>query len=339
MIPLAERQEPPFCIQVEPTEGCNLRCAFCAISSIRESGKAGDRSGPYKYMTVETAELLARQMAEAQWNSRIEFALHGEPTRNENLPIIVRNFRRWLPKVNMMLTTNALPLVERGFTQSVLELFDAGVNVIALDDYKPHKASAVARERNAAGWAKFGVEFREYPAEVLGNPHHRRKPKDRPMLTVVQDISEATFGTHSKLNNHAGCAAPPLPEPVMKKCVKPFREISVRWDGGIAICCNDWRGEYKIGYVTQTHIETLWQSEPFRVARRLLNAADRDFGVCRGCDEFGGYRQGLITNGRTLPPPTDEDRARAEAAMEGEPMTPAVDRKWETEITLSRKPR
>lgn len=56
------RQDPPFSLQIEPTEGCNLRCGFCGIRGIREQGQPGALSGPFSFMTVETARAVARSM-------------------------------------------------------------------------------------------------------------------------------------------------------------------------------------------------------------------------------------------------------------------------------------
>ena len=32
-----KKQSPPFCIQIELTEGCNLACSFCGIAHIRDN--------------------------------------------------------------------------------------------------------------------------------------------------------------------------------------------------------------------------------------------------------------------------------------------------------------
>jgi len=43
-------QDAPFAVQIEPTEGCNLRCPFCGLNGMR--GKDND----FKSMSVETAD-------------------------------------------------------------------------------------------------------------------------------------------------------------------------------------------------------------------------------------------------------------------------------------------
>ena len=35
------KQQPPFCIQIELTEGCNLACSFCGIAGIRDNKANG----------------------------------------------------------------------------------------------------------------------------------------------------------------------------------------------------------------------------------------------------------------------------------------------------------
>ena len=118
---------------------------------------------------------------------------------------------------------------------------------------------------------------------------------------------------------------------MIQACVKPFREFSIRWDGSIAVCCNDWRGEYKIGNIHDTPIEELWQSDPMQAARRFLYNGKRDIDPCRNCD-WSGFRLGLLPDPlgkHSLPMPTETDYKIAEDAMAGAPFTPVVARPWE----------
>ena len=42
------KQQAPFCIKMEFTEGCNLRCNFCGLQGIRAPGEKN-----YKFMTPD----------------------------------------------------------------------------------------------------------------------------------------------------------------------------------------------------------------------------------------------------------------------------------------------
>lgn len=321
-------QPAPFAVQVEAVEGCNLRCGFCGIRGIREKGATGDLSGPYNLMTLSTARALATDMANLGWSARIEFAMHGEPTMHPQLPDLVRCFRRRLPKASIMVTTNGIPLLGGpGLATNLNRLYEAGVNVVALDDYAPHRVAPLAREV-VPGIA----EVVEYPADPDGNPHRRRAPGAR-VLSIVADIAQATDGTHAQLGNHAGAAAPPTDAAHGKRCAKPFRELAVRWDGEVAVCCNDWRGTYRIGNVATDGLAAVWQHPRFQAARRYLVRGDRAaLEPCSGCDHTS-YRVGLLPDqlGHVeLPEPDGHDAALAAEAIAGPTATPVVLRRWES---------
>lgn len=62
------RQQPPYTIQIEPTEGCNLGCSFCGLQGMKHNGKT-----PWKFMTVETAQEIARKVAKEKWTAKFIF--------------------------------------------------------------------------------------------------------------------------------------------------------------------------------------------------------------------------------------------------------------------------
>ena len=313
------RQAPPFSMQIEATEGCNLRCGFCGIRGIREKGTTGELSGPFHFMTVTTARSLASQLRQMDWNCRLEFAMHGEPTMNPDLPEIIHEFRAARPRSSIMVTTNGIPML-KSLKARVHELFAAGVNTIAVDDYAPHRVAPALREL---------MPVIEYPADRNGNPHVRFHGQ---RVVIVADIAQAETGTHATLNNHAGSAAPPTDRMVTKVCTLPFRELSVRFDGSIALCCNDWRGQYRVGDAAD--LDAAWHGPEMTAARRLLlHEGRRDITPCAGCD-YRGTRVGLLPQpdggGKDeLGPVTDADRAVARDLSRAPTLTPVVLRRWE----------
>lgn len=324
-----EDQEPPFAVQVELTEGCNLRCGFCGINGIRTEKRE------YSFMSLETAEMVAAHLNSNEWTARIEFAMHGEPSLNPNLLDIVRIFRTALPKNSLMITSNGA-----GFVKDTLErfkaLYEAGINTIALDEYH-HAPMLVPRIREAVieslsenylQLSVFNIGVYEYPRDKDGNPHQRTRKK---RLVFIAPIDTATEGTHSTLNNHAGCAAPRNNAANGRRCAKPFREMSVRWDGSVAVCCNDWRGELPIGNLMTMTLDDVWNSLVMKSARRYLYHGRRELGPCLGCDAVS-YRTGLLPDkmGREdLAEPSEADEMIIKLAMGKGPLTLPVLRDWE----------
>lgn len=309
----------PFAIQIEPTEGCNLACSFCALQSIRDNGANaetathGKNSAPYKFMTLDTLTRVASEAARLDWNPRWEFALHGEPTMNTELVEMVRVVRNYHPRGYIMLTTNGGGLVKDS-VKRMRALFDAGLNTLALDHYE--HANLVPKIRaQVEDDPLWSFPTLEYPRDDDGNPHKRHNGKK---LVFIHDISENTDGTHV-LTNQGGNSYPSIDVAYPERCAKPFRELSIRWDGNVAICCDDWPGRYKIGNINELPLDEIWYHERFEAARRHLYAKDRAFGPCRGCD-VRTVRNGLLPDklGKaTMPEPDAESAAVIKAAMRG----------------------
>jgi MoaA/NifB/PqqE/SkfB family radical SAM enzyme len=313
-------QEPPFCVQVEFTEGCNLQCTFCGIQGIRE--KAG---GPFKFMTPEVAERVAANLADAKWNSRIEFAMHGEPSLNPEFVDLVGIFSKRLPRSQLMMTSNGAGFL-KDTSNTIDALFDAGLNVLALDDYKNIKIVPKVVERY-----KGSVKMAHYPEDGLELSPHRRWPRNTKVIILIKDLEEAAAGSHAVITNHCGCGGPTNETKAGQRCAKPFRELGIRWDGAVAGCCNDWRGVYKVGNSAATPLESLWQGPEMTAMRKKLYHGQRDFGPCKGCD-YVSYRVGLLPDKLGKEPmgrPTPFDLEVINKATRGGTYAPIVFRPWE----------
>lgn len=317
-------QEAPYAVQVEFTEGCNLRCDFCAVQGIQEKQGTG-----YHFMTEDTAYSISAQIADLGWNSRIEFAMHGEPTLHPSAEILIAIFRAQLPRHQLMMTSNGGGLLPDP-VKKLNRFFDAGLNVFAFDAYesvnihfKVHDALSVP--------SQMGFEWGWYPDNKEMSPHTRR-PYGTRLFIWVRDISKATEGTHSNLTNQGGSAAPPDESMEGKRCAKPFRELSIRWDGNVAICCDDWRGVYQCGNITKTPMKEVWNGRAFDAARSYLYRGLRSYlRPCAGCN-VRSYRVGLLPDkfGKVmLDEPTQENADAASSAMSSEPYAAPVLREWE----------
>ena len=279
------RQEAPFCIQVELALGCNLQCHYCGLNGLQERPRDNLR-----LMTPDTAELVARRIADSGWNPRIEFARRGEPTLNPHMAEIVWAFRKLNPGLQLQATVNGGGLLGSvGPVTRMRELFDAGLNILAVDDYRYVTISQ--KLRMALGcvpprtrdrvYELSDVRWREYPTDRDGHPNHRY-PVDQRRLVFIEDI-EASTASRQDINNHAGFGAPLRDYP--KACALPFRELSVNWDGTVDLCCIDWLSEYRVGDLHERSIDDVWQDRKFQAARKFLIRGERkSLRPCLGCD-------------------------------------------------------
>ena len=325
-----DKQDPPNAVQVELVEGCNLGCSFCGIQAIRDNGADGPKnihgksSGPYKILTIDTSTKIANGIKNAKWNPRIEFAMHGEPTMHPDYITMIKLFRQKLPKAHLMMTSNGGGLL-RDVNGTVNGLMEAGLNVLFLDNYDRIKIVDKIQEKYRGPYPVF-----PYPQNKNANPHKRRKPSEH-HIVVGMDLTLATNGTHAQVSNHAGSAFPLNYKQRGKRCAKPFREMSIRWDGNVAVCCNDWAGIYKCGNINDTSMEEVWHEKPFQAARVKLYHGQRDFGPCNGCDNVT-LRNGLLPDRmghKSLPEPTMQVNQIINKAMSGECYTPLVKKHYD----------
>ena len=335
------RQEPPNSLSFELALGCNLRCAFCGIAGVQERQGHG-----YKFMAEATMRSAMEQVARLGWNSRIGFAMRGDPTQHPDYAGMVAITHEHRPRSTKLMLTNAGGLLRKpGPVANVEALFDAGLNVLGLDHYQnvgyvPKVLKALADEYDSGHEMKTGTQygpfnFFEYPQDPNGNPHQRRRPGTR-MLVRIVDISwtEKTDkkGNHNRLSNHAGAGAPPNTRMEGKRCALPFRQLAIHWDGSVAVCCNDWRGEYHCGNILTDGIEAIWNGPAFGAAREMLYAGKRSgLRPCAGCDHRS-YRVGILPNhdgSASLHRPDAQTRAEIARVNALPPQVTPVLRPWE----------
>ncbi len=308
------KQEAPFAIQIEMTKGCNLQCDFCGVNGFQEKPNSN-----LEFMTVQTARIIAEEIAFSDWNSRIEFAMHGEPTMNSRWAEIIAIFRERLPKHQLMMTSNGGGIIKD--TQNNIEkFFECGGDILALDEYQGiniiRKIKVMMDEFKLDD---MGISVYNYPEDKEGNPHKRTKKK---FLTFIAPIDITKKGTHSSLNNHCGSGGNIDMSMSDKRCAKPFREMSINWDGSVNLCCNDFIGEYTCGDLNDHMMEDLWNNDYFNSARKYLMVADRStLRPCRGCTAKS-HRVGLLPDkfGKVdLPMPDFKDSEAILKALENGP--------------------
>ncbi len=342
-------QEPPFNVTLELTQGCNLRCSFCAVAGIQPKQGKG-----YVFMEKSTLTKVLEEVRDLKWNCRVGFAMRGEPTMHPDYVGMIAETHRILPKAHVTMLTNAGGLLRKpGPAANVKALFDAGLAVLGLDNYEgvglvPKILEGIESEMKLPlkSGKKFTLHaaeqdqdtdftFYHYPQDLEGNPHMRRPRGGTKTLVCIRDIAaqdaEEKKGNHGKLFNYAGVGAPANDKMVGKKCHHPFRQIAIRADGTVAICCNDWRGEYVCGDVKKQSVEEIWQGPEFGAAREMLYHGKREMKPCQGCDHRS-YRVGLLPDalgqGKVRKP--DEQTARdIKRAVSKGPLNEPVLRPWE----------
>ena len=322
------KQYPPLQIEIEPTEGCNLGCSFCGLRGMREKG-----TKPWKFLTIENAEKIAKKIKEENWKSKIQFCGHGEPTLNPNLLKIIKIFRRELPNNNMSMMTNGY-----GFKHGIFDLKkfcdtlkEIGFNDIVFDVYSDNGDWNVVEE------IKDEYEITILGDEKGGKTFSNAKLKKGKLRIILYPLELSGHTVIRKLQNHCGAAAPLDYKREHTVCTKLFRELFIRYDGNVALCCDDFRGQYFIenSLKDDVSMSDVWNHPHFQAARIRLFNRDRTFLPCHGCNcppNKAGFIPD-ITGGRDKKfMPTEISQEVIETSLQAyrpEGLTTIVKRKWE----------
>lgn len=300
----------PFCVQIELVQGCNRNCEFCGTRGIEKR---------FHYADTATIQHSAELLNKFGFKGRILLAGHGEPTLHPRLPEIVQILRDCVTKAHITMFTNGAGILHNPVTLD--RFFESGGNAVMFDEYSDNRIDDAIRNL---------PQIKHYTVEHLrdGTPLFDRTKDKRVLIAPPIDVNNKAI--NRKLCNHCGAGMPPTKEPLYKVCSIIFRDFFVRWDGNIAICCNDFRGEYPVTNILDCKtFEQAYYHPRLEAARRRLMQKDRHFGPCQKCDVVP-LRPGLLPDkaGKTqMPLPTEEDFEITETKRE--PLAVIRKREWE----------
>ena len=304
----------PNSINIETVQGCNRRCSFCGTMGMEKK---------LHFISDDVLLHTLTLIRDANYSPRIRLAAHGEPTLNKNLPNIIKAIRRYLPNSPISLFTNGT-IIER-LPHLVDEYFEAGLNNLIVDEYTDHLVGAFVRKNPIC--RKYNIVEQGSGVSLL-----EVTCKDK-RICITPPIDGEKNTMNRKLCNQLGAALPPLKKPLQgKKCTVIFRELTIRHDGNIAICCNDFRGYYFVTNILDCNtLAEAWFHPRFESARKLLYLGNRNFFPCDRCDVLGN-RVGLLPDSqgqKTMPEPTDVDWEIVKRRHE--PLAVIEKRPWEEE--------
>lgn len=249
----------------------------------------------YRFMSLETAERIASEISRMGWNSRLEFAMAGEPSMHPEIETLIAMFREYLPKNQIMLLSNGAKFLPNPI-KKIDALFGAGVDVIAFDQYEG--VALVEKILDRMGDLT-GVPLYFYPRDKEdreANAHANLGRKKR--VIVIADPSRTEKGNHAGLSSHAGAVRNndwEINPMLQKRCHKVFREMVFYDDGKVNLCCQDFSGSMLIGDIHKDSIDEIWNGPAIQTARRALyHGRDwKGLPACQKCD-MAPNRPGLL---------------------------------------------
>lgn len=237
-------------IEIETINRCNGNCSFCPVNRHHDPREKA-------VMTRELFRNIVDQLAEMDYSGRFTTFSNNEPLLDDRLIEFNRYARERLPHARMHLFTNGTLLTLDKFI-ALSDILDE----LIIDNYQQDLELI-----------KPCREIEQYCAE---HPKLRRK-----VTIVLRKPNEILTSRGGNAPNRKQ-----IPDYGKDRCVLPFRQMIVRPDGKVSLCCNDAIGKYTLGDLTRESLKEVWFGPKFEKVRQCLYEGRENWGECRHCDAF-----------------------------------------------------
>lgn len=245
------RQVPLFShIEIETINRCNGRCSFCPVS-------AGNDIRPYARMEERLFYRIIDQLKQLNYKGRIALFSNNEPFLDERILDFHKYAREALPHARFHLFTNGTLLTLERFVALIDDLDE-----LIIDNYNQ---SLQLNETSKV--------IRDYVSE-----HPELKTKVDIVIRKEKEILSTRGGqapNRKEKKSYYGT-----------KCTHPFRQMIVRPDGKVSLCCNDPYGKMTMGDAAKETLTDIWFGEAFSEVREKLQVGREAIELCRYCDFF-----------------------------------------------------
>jgi hypothetical protein len=235
-------------IEIETLNRCNGLCTFCPVN-INENPR------PYAKMSEILFHKIIDELKTIGYSGDVSLSSNNEPFLDENIMDFIVYARAQIPNAHIYINTNATALS-----------FDKFLNVIPYLDK---------------------LKINNYNDDFI-------------MLPNVKEINEYCLN-HSQLNkkvfislrkqnqiltSRGGQAPNKMNQKASsKKCNKPFKQLIIRPDGKVSLCCNDALGVYTMGDTNKQTLLQIWNSEYYcSVKKEMRMNGRKNLELCKCCD-------------------------------------------------------
>lgn len=245
------REQPLFDnIEVETINRCNGNCSFCPVNRNADPREK-------KVMAWELFQNIVCQLEEIHYSGRFTTYSNNEPLLDERIVAFNQYAREHLPDAKMHMFTNGTLMTMDKFI-ALTEVLDE----LIIDNY--HQELKL-------------IKPCEQILEYCGM-HPELKKKVTISLRKPQEILTSRGGTAPNRKE--------LVEYGQDRCVLPFKQMIIRPDGKISLCCNDALGRFTLGDANKERLLDIWYGARFRMVRECLYKGRQNWGNCKNCDTF-----------------------------------------------------
>lgn len=237
-------------IEIETINKCNGICSFCPVNvnkDIREK----------KIMSWELFKKIISELKDLNYAGRISLFSNNEPMLDERIIELYRYAKENLTHAWFVMFTNGTLLTLNKFRELIPFLDE-----LIIDNYNA-ELKLIPNSKSIKLYCEEHEKLREKVTIVL------RKP---------DEILTSRGGDAPNRNTKVSYGD--------ETCILPFKQLIVRPDGKVSLCCNDPLGKNTLGNLAEESIEEVWYGERFKKVRKALWEGRKKWQHCFYCDTF-----------------------------------------------------
>ena len=237
-------------VEIETINRCNGTCSFCPVSK-------GNDTRKLTQMSWKLFQNIIDQLGEIDYNGRLSLFSNNEPFLDESIIEKHKYARQKLPHARMHLFTNGTLLDINKFTEVVKYLDE-----LIIDNY--HQDLELIK-----------------PCQKIVS-YCEEHPELKKKVTIV-------LRKRDEVLSNRGGDAPNRNDKVSypnAKCALPFKQMIIRPDGKVSLCCNDPLGRNTLADLTKESILDAWNNTRFQMIRKCLYEGRKEWEHCKNCDVF-----------------------------------------------------
>lgn len=235
-------------VEIETINRCNGLCSFCPVSKNNDTRV-------FQKMSWELFTTIIDQLADLDYSGKLALFSNNEPFLDDNIIEKHKYAREKLPYARMHLFTNGTMLTIDKFVDIVSYLDE-----LIIDNYHQE------------------LKLIKTCADIV--KYCENHPELKKKVTIVLRKREEI------LSNRGGTApnkGKSLDNDTVK-CTLPFKQLIIRPDGKVSLCCNDPLGKNTLGDLKVDSLVDVWFGEKMNDARECLSEGRGTYKYCKCCD-------------------------------------------------------
>lgn len=239
-------------IEIETLNRCNNVCSFCPVNK-------NDDTRAFRKMDEALFREIIKKLQMVNYQGSIGIYSNNEPFLDERICDFARIAKERMPQNHLYLYTNGILLTVEKFKE-IMQYLDR----MYIDNYND-ALKLIKPVKIIYDFAKNDVQY---------------KDKVRIRLRKLNDVLFTRGGqAPNRITDRI--------EPLRFGCLLPFRQMVVRPDGKVSLCCNDALGKMTMGDLNTESIEEIWNSDQYSSIRcALTKGREGVTALCTNCDSL-----------------------------------------------------